>query len=534
MWETIDKVRRTRDFRGDFMRFGVLSRLALAAGVWAAAAVNAEAAPGDLAKAALEADGAKVTRMLAAGADPNDRGAQEATALMFAAQNNDLAMVKALIAGGADPKAVRGGDVTALHHAAARANAEVLAALLEAGAELEAKSAAGATPLRTALASQNWPAAEFLMERGAKLSNAKDHQQALIWALPYAAVAPPASQTRGTAKVNVYTPPVLTRALMEKLIAEGADPAQAPGGIQTLLNGAASQLQYEAVAFLLEQGAKVDEPSWSGDTPLLLATNDSDIEQKLGGFGFMHTIIGGDGVMGNDARTTLRIMMQGDVTSSATNMLGLDNAKSRLATVTERRSATVKALLAGGADAKFVTPKGETAISRLSRTYDGASVALLMAAGADATLISGTRAVPLHSAAEFGHRETVEAMLKGGANANARNSKQETPLMSASMGGGDLVTVELLLAAGADVNAKDAQGMTALHRAAGGAESVMTRDSKQNIQIVGVVNTLLKAGADPLIKDKSGKTARDYAKGPKFGVGAATLKTAEDTARKRN
>lgn len=412
------------------MRFGNLSRLAMAAGVWLATAVNAEAAPGDLAKAALEGDGAKVTRLLADGGNPNDRGAQEATALMFAAQNNDLAMVKALIAKGADPRAVRGGDVTALHHAAARANGEVLAALLEAGAELEAKSTVGATALRTALASQNWAAAEFLLERGAKLANAKDHAQALWWALPYPAAGP---EKPGPVKANVYTPAVLTRAMMEKLIAEGADPAQVPGGLQTLLNAAAAQLKYEAVAFLLELGAKPNEASWSGDTPLLLATNEADIEQKLGGFGFMHTIIGGDGVMGNDARTTLRIMMQGDVTSSATNMLGLDNAKSRLAKVTERRSATVKALLAGGADAKFVTPKGETAISRLSRTYDGASVALLMAAGADATIISGTRAVPLHSAAEGGHRETVEAMLKGGANVNARNPKQETPLMSAAI-----------------------------------------------------------------------------------------------------
>lgn len=510
------------------MRLGNLSQLAAVFCAWLLAAAHAEAAPGDLANAAYQGDSAKVASMLAKGADPNDRGQQQATALMFAAQNNKLDMVKALLERGADPNATRGNGVTALHHGAATGRPDVLAALLEAGAELEAKTATGATPLRTALSSQNWTAAEFLFERGAVLSNAKDYQQALYWALPFSPTKP---DKPGAVKIPVYTPEVLSRALIDKLIADGADPAQTPGGVQTLLYAAASQLQYEAIPFLLELGAKVDEPSWSGDTPLLLTTGKAQIEENLDVVAFSQTVISSAAI---DARTSLRAMMSAPADNAGVLMFEIDNAWPRLKVVSERRSATIKVLLAAGADANLASKKGETPASRLAKSYDGPSMAALMAGGADATLRDGSRAVALHTAAAGGYFEVVEQMLKGGANVNARNAKDETALIAAATGGGDLRTVGLLLEAGADVNARDALGLTALHHAAGAQETYQTKETKSNPQLAPVLRQLLQAGADPLIRDNSGKTARDYANGPKYGDGARILKSAEDAARKRN
>jgi ankyrin repeat protein len=98
-----------------------------------------EALGGQLYDAAVDGDGPAVSRLLAAGADPNmfvtaedrrDRTVVQVTALSEAAHSNNLEVVRLLLKGGADPELARSDGGTPLMIAAEHGQSEVLQLLL--------------------------------------------------------------------------------------------------------------------------------------------------------------------------------------------------------------------------------------------------------------------------------------------------------------------------------------------------------------------------------------------------------------------
>lgn len=116
----------------------------------------------------------------------------------------------------------------------------------------------------------------------------------------------------------------------------------------------------------------------------------------------------------------------------------------------------------------------------------------LLAGGADAKFISAYVATSLMAAAWNCKLEVAKLLLSHGAPVNAANINGETALMYAAQTCRDGRMVNLLLQAGANPNAKTTDNFTALMWAAGNPRNAVE---------------LLKAGADPTVKNKYGSTA---------------------------
>jgi serine/threonine protein kinase len=91
-----------------------------------------------------------VTRMLAAGADPNERTQNGRTAIMSASSAGYADVVRALIEAGADVNAKDNDGDTPLHDTALQGRAEIAKLLIGAGAEVNAPNNLGETPLMLA------------------------------------------------------------------------------------------------------------------------------------------------------------------------------------------------------------------------------------------------------------------------------------------------------------------------------------------------------------------------------------------------
>jgi ankyrin repeat protein len=102
-----------------------------------------------------------VERLLARGASPNARNADDASVLRAAAEGGDLAIVDRLLAAGADPSR----DPAALP--AGVANPAVVARLLGRGVPVDAKQANGATALLAAAAGGHVESVRMLLAKGA-------------------------------------------------------------------------------------------------------------------------------------------------------------------------------------------------------------------------------------------------------------------------------------------------------------------------------------------------------------------------------
>ena len=127
---------------------------------------------------------AEALRVIAAGADVNERSADGSTALHWAAHQSDLELVDLLLERGADPNILNDYGVTAIAAAAVEGDYEVIKALVEAGANVESPNAEGQTVLMVVARTGHVATAELLLAHGADV-NAKEQwggQSALMWA----------------------------------------------------------------------------------------------------------------------------------------------------------------------------------------------------------------------------------------------------------------------------------------------------------------------------------------------------------------
>jgi serine/threonine protein kinase len=143
--------------------------------------------------------------------------------------------------------------------------------------------------------------------------------------------------------------------------------------------------------------------------------------------------------------------------------------------VREGRTATVKRLLAGGADADEMRFGGTTALMFAAQDGRDEMVRALLEAGARVNKRDSDGDEPLMYAAIHGRSEVAGTLLANGANVDAQNDSGTNALIAAAFRG-HTATVSVLLAARANVNLRDRQGRTALMQAeAEGYEEIAER-----------------------------------------------------------
>lgn len=191
--------------------------------------------------------------------------------------------------------------------------------------------------------------------------------------------------------------------------------------------------------------------------------------------------------------------------------------------------ATAGLLLDAGADANLQTPQGVAPLHVAIANADAALVRLLLAAGADPRLADRMGEPPLLLAARVGSAEIVEVLLAHGARVDDRDPAYgQTALMVAAREGHADV-VRLLLARGAAVNAQTRAGETppfrlpgdnagskgvgiirggwperGMRQAVPGAKTPLLYASREGR--LGVARMLIEAGADLERADANGIT----------------------------
>jgi len=348
-------------------------------------------------------DTAKVSTLLAEGADPNlARDEDDATALIVACETAPIELVTALLESKADPNLADAAGGTALMTAAYMGRQDVVDLLLARGAEVNGVDANGWTALTVAIANQDVLTANQLLAAGAD-ATVRDHNNVSVLMLAAAAgveemltplldaiaspprragtplaQAPPATGTEAQAKAAAADAAKRIKTALNAVDSEG----------WTALHHAVSRRQAKVAEMLLERGAEKELRTSGGRTPLLLAAENGDW-------------------------------------------------------------VTLGVLLRRGANPKATTPSGETALHLAARRGDADAVQRLLLAGCDPNLRSKDGRTALMAGAAQGNKDAVRVLLAAGGDPNARTASGQTALTLASRRSGNDEVVGLLRQAGA-------------------------------------------------------------------------------------
>jgi ankyrin repeat protein/mono/diheme cytochrome c family protein len=279
----------------------------------------------------------------------------ELAALITAVRSGPRSTVEPLLAG--NRGLVNAKDATGstlLHHAAAFGAIETVSLLLDAGADPAARNRAGSTPLHWAI--DNEAKVRLLLARGAPVN---------------------ARQVEG--RTPLYQAASLGdgNAIIRLLLASGADPNLALANGRTPLMAAAGRGDIEALTLLIEGKAEVDTRNGAGETALILAAADGNpravrlllargadarVRTKRN-----ETALGNAGTAGNEE--TVRLLLEHGAEVNVRNVRGYSPLM--LAASSDAiPAATVKLLLARGADTSFTGDYGETARDMAAKRGD--------------------------------------------------------------------------------------------------------------------------------------------------------------------
>ncbi|MDP1570578.1 MAG: ankyrin repeat domain-containing protein [Vicinamibacterales bacterium] len=428
-----------------------------------------------------------VRALVASGTDVNAAEGDGATALHWAAYENDEALVETLLAAGARVAAANDLGITPLHLASANGHLAIVSRLLARGAAVEAASEAGVTPLMEAARSGNADVVRALLARGANPNTRESARQqtALMWAAGRRHHEAVTALVEGGADVDARTSVRTLTVMLDrgprrtvKTSMQDAHPLGTGGG--TALHFAAQSGDTPSARTLLAAGAGVNVAAADGRTPLVLAafSGHGEIARAL-------------------------IEAGADVHADAAGYTALHAATLR------GDLATVRALLARGASPN----------ARLTR---GSPVRRFGSQWAFTTPMTG--GTPLLVAATYLEVEILTALLAAGADPDVPLDDGTTPLLAAAgipvekearptdlerwqMVDSDnppvprdeadaLEAVRQLIAAGADVTRANEAGDTALHAAAGAG-------------LVPLIRILAEAGAVLDATNANGQTPLD-------------------------
>lgn len=238
----------------------MLVKRAMASGVTPPEGPKAPSGPGttELITAVRSGDMAKVSSIIASGADVNERDrAGQRTALHWAAKTGNRAALEALIAAKADPNVKDRQGRTPLW-LGVETDLEVVKYLVEKGADVNARDTIKSTPLLWASGFGKPETVEFLLSKGADVMAVDDNGwTALIWA---AGLGQP------------QTVEVLVKAKAD------INAADRQTGDTPLLRGARTG-KPESLKFLLAAGADVKATNKNGQTALHLAAASGNVDK---------------------------------------------------------------------------------------------------------------------------------------------------------------------------------------------------------------------------------------------------------------
>jgi uncharacterized protein len=448
--------------------------------------------------AAKRGDGPRLRMLLKAGAGVNTVDAEGAPAIAWAAFSGEVEAIIALLSAGADVrnenspahKALLIYLAEGLRRALKTRNAgldnanrssklaqhdDVVLKFIKAGAGIDSHDISRETVLNAALRqvpnSLSPRIIKALIKAGANVNFADEYRrvtplmvgvqtgslETVKMLLAAGASINAKDRGGGTALMRAQISskyPGYNPAIVKELLAAGASVEAADEYGNTALILAAQADLSESVEMLLAAGARVDAKEKRGETALILAFNSQYYAKENSGI--------------------------------------------------HPSSATVKALLAAGANVHDVSVSGQAPLFLAARANSLEAVMLLLQAGADVNAKDKKGQTAIMFDSLWGYRpnlEIVRALLAAGADVNAVDQGGRTPLMFASQDA-QVELVKLLVAAGAKVNIRNRAGQTALTHAVKG----------HNEAKIETVKALLAGGADANITDNQGISPLAFAK----------------------
>jgi ankyrin repeat protein len=473
--------------------------------------IAAPAADPRLVEAAKRQDKTAVGALLKQKVDVNSAYGDGTTALHWAAYWDDAELAGMLIAAGANVDARNDVGATPLWAGVSNGGTAVVESLIKAKANPNLVLPSGESPLMTAARSGNTLAVRLLVGAGADLK-AKEStrgQNALMWAV--------SQQHPDVVKVLVEAGADLHARSAERsqVVNRGGDGNNAtisenPPDIFKIVQGgwtplmfAARQGDVESARVLVAAGANVNDTSpfatsalvvaaHSGNTPvaLLLLEHGADPNAAGAGYAALHAAI-----------------LRGDTTlvKALLDHKADPNAPVVQATYARRTSADyqipkpmvgatplwlaahfqelemLRALVAHGADGRFVMPDGNT---------------VLMAAVEGTVIRARTPGLQVDEGVDAGQRllDSVTIAITGGADVNAADEAGNTALHLAAGRGADNI-IPLLVEKGAAIDAKNKKGQTPLAMTEGAGPSAQNPNRRGRGAKPSTAELLRKLGA---------------------------------------
>ncbi len=511
-----------------------MRKLAAAAVALAGASLMYASDP-SLLDAAEVGDHAAAMRLVSAkGTNVNAAGPDGATAIMYAAANDDLELVRALIKAGANVKVKNTFGSSPITEAAILGSAPILEALLKAGADPNFKNLDGETPILAAARSGKVEAAKVLLDAGADI-NAKESwggQSAIMWAAAQSQaemvkfLASRGADLNAHGKINQWERKIIQEprpkdmnkggftalhyaaregcsACVANLLAAGADPDSEDPDRETPLLLALQNMHFDTSAVLVQGGADLDKWDIYGRSPVYMAADVSTLPMK--GNGAIAVIPSIDKLTAVDVG---RMMLE----KGANPNIQLkrrppyrDVPQDRGGDGMLAQNATPLLRAARGGDDKFTALLLEYHALVDLPSKEGITP-LMAAAGVD----FGARATRGRQRTDEGVLATMDLLIKAGANPNAKSL-----IDRGGAGRGAPAAVKPVALADDSASARIAQvfrrgsqmpsanavpNQTALH---GAAEHGFNK----------FIEFLVSKGADLTAKDVNGRTPLDVARG---------------------
>jgi ankyrin repeat protein len=406
------------------------------------------------------------------------------TALHWAAHWNDAEAVTLLLEAGANAKAANRYGTTPLSEAVAVSNAPIIEQLLKAGADPNTRNTAdGETVLMTSARAGNLDAVNSLLNHGADV-NAKETykgQTALMWAAAehHPQVVKALLEHGADWKVQSS----FRETKIPKLSTASSISPISRGGLTAFLF-AAREGDVEVAKVMLDAGVDINQTDVDGTSGLVVGIMNKQ-------YTFAKLLLNrGANPNVTDVKGRAALYAAIDARNEDWSALPMRKEMDRLPSMD-----LIQAILAHGADVNaklmhnlpgrsgmdygdIALDEGTTPFMRAARSGDAATLRILLAAGADPKVTTKDGNNALLFAAGIGYRdkqtqgtdaqalEAVKLCMEQGLDLTQTNNKGETVLHGAASRGSDLL-VKFLVEQGAKLDVKSKAGFTPLDIAMG-------------------------------------------------------------------